>query len=65
MLGAVLATSNPKVALTFSKLTLHMVQLGPYNWVNLTPKIGGKSKSLFVGLIRPLAGSKLDSFVFA
>ena len=65
MLGAVLATSNAKVALTWSKLTLHMVQLNPCNWVDLTPKIGGKNKRLFVGLIRPLASSKLESFVLA
>ena len=36
ILGAVLAPLNSKVAPAFSKLTLHMVQFGPYNWVDLT-----------------------------
>lgn len=40
ILGAVLAPLNSKVAPVFSKLTLHMVQFGPYNWVNLIQKIG-------------------------
>ena len=65
MLGAVLATSNSKVALTCSKLTLHMVRLDPCNWVDLTPKIGGRNKRLFVGLIGTLAISKLESFLLA
>ena len=47
MLGAVLAASNSKVALILSKLTLHMVQLDPCNWVGLTPKIGEKNKPFF------------------
>ena len=47
MLGAVLAASNSKVALILSKLTLHMVQLDPCNWVDLTPKIGEKNKPFF------------------
>ena len=51
MLGAVLATSNSKVALILSKSILHMVQLDPCYWVDLTPKIGEKSKPFFWGLI--------------
>ena len=33
ILGAVLAPLNSNVAPVFSKLALHMVQFGPYNWV--------------------------------
>ena len=52
MLGAVLAASNSKEALILSKLSIHIVQLDPCNWVDLTPKIGEKNKPFFVGLIR-------------
>ena len=46
ILEAVLAPINSKVAPLFSKLTLHMVQFSPYNWVDLAPKISAKSTLL-------------------
>ena len=49
ILGAVLAPLNSKVAPVFSKLTLHMVQFGPYNWVNLAPKMGAKNSPISIG----------------
>ena len=49
ILGAVVAPLNSKVAPVFSKLTLHMVQFGPYNWVNLAPKMGAKNSPISMG----------------
>ena len=43
ILGAVLAPLNFKVAPIFFKFTLHMVQFGPYNWVDSAPKLVPKT----------------------
>ena len=65
ILEAVLAPINSKVAPLFSKLTLHMVQFSPYNWVDLAPKISAKSSPISLGSSLPKASTKLDSLVLA
>ena len=44
------------MALVFSKLTLHMVQFGPYNWVNLAPKMGAKNRPFGKKLVIEIQG---------
>ena len=42
-----------------------MVQFGPYNWVDLAPKIGAKNNPISMGTNWPQACTKLDSLVLA
>ena len=53
ILGAVLAPLNSNVAPEFSKLALHMVQFGPYNWVELAQKLVPKTTPFQWGRIDP------------
>ena len=53
ILGAVLAPLNSNEGPVFSKLAFHMVQFGPYNWVDLPQKLVPKTALFQWGQIDP------------
>ena len=53
ILGAISAPLNSNVAQVFSKLAFHMVQFGPYDWVDLAQKLVPKTTPFQWGRIDP------------